>query len=306
MINPAATRAAGASRDAVVRALRHHDLGVVAVPSSADGLREAVRDAAAQGARVVAVLGGDGTIGIAAAELAGTDVALLPLPGGSTNVFARGIGWPARTAEALARVPEALAGPGRTLVLGDVRADDLGRVACINVGVGMDAAAVHWVERHPRAKRGFRQVAFIAAAAGPGAVALRRSAPMRLRVGHQPPITIHGIVVAWGKPYVYLGPRPLTILPAADWDGRMQWVALTRPSVAAALAVIVRGVAGRSTPTPGSIGGHSALPLVMECDAPFTVQVDGEPVGPVHRLALGAGPRLRVVTPQASGGPADN
>ena len=53
--------------------------------------------AAAAGTEVVVVLGGDGTLNEAANGLAGTDAARsAPLPGGSTNVFARTIGLPER------------------------------------------------------------------------------------------------------------------------------------------------------------------------------------------------------------------
>ena len=53
---------------------------------------ELTRDAVREAYDVVAVLAGDGTLNEAAGGLAGSDVALAPLPGGSTNVFARTLG----------------------------------------------------------------------------------------------------------------------------------------------------------------------------------------------------------------------
>src|SRR4249920_1313321 len=50
------------------------------------------RAAAREGMDAVVVLAGDGTLNEAADGLAGSQTALAPLPGGSTNVFARAIG----------------------------------------------------------------------------------------------------------------------------------------------------------------------------------------------------------------------
>src|SRR5688500_11613776 len=52
---------------------------------------EAIRNAR-DNAALVAVLGGDGSMQSVARELIGSETALLPLPSGSTNVFARAIG----------------------------------------------------------------------------------------------------------------------------------------------------------------------------------------------------------------------
>jgi diacylglycerol kinase family enzyme len=63
---------------------------------------DAVRDAVAGGARRVVVAGGDGTIAAAAAAVAGTDVQLALLAGGTLNHFARALGIPTAMDEAAA------------------------------------------------------------------------------------------------------------------------------------------------------------------------------------------------------------
>ena len=55
-----------------------------------------------RGADLIVAAGGDGTINEVANGLAGTDCALAPLPGGSTNVFSRTIGMPNDPVEATA------------------------------------------------------------------------------------------------------------------------------------------------------------------------------------------------------------
>ena len=73
----------------IQRALgRHHRLEVAETSSRGHATRLA-RGAARDGIDVVVVAGGDGTLNEAADGLAGTETALAPLPGGSTNVFAR-------------------------------------------------------------------------------------------------------------------------------------------------------------------------------------------------------------------------
>ena len=109
--------------------------------------REAVRD----GAGLVCVLGGDGTVRAVAQELVGTGVALGLLPGGTGNLLARNLGLPVDSlADAAA---SAFSGRDRTIDVGwlvldpdeSQRAGDLrtgaDNVHCFTVmaGVGFDA-----------------------------------------------------------------------------------------------------------------------------------------------------------------------
>lgn len=66
-----------------------------------DELREAIQSTVDKGARRILVAGGDGSIGTAASVLAGTEVELALLPGGTLNHFAKDHGIPTDLAEAL-------------------------------------------------------------------------------------------------------------------------------------------------------------------------------------------------------------
>ena len=85
-----------------------HDVTVAETSRRGHAARLA-QGAAASGSDVVIVLGGDGTLNEAANGLAGTATALAPLPGGSTNVFARTIGLPNDPIEATGVLLDALA-----------------------------------------------------------------------------------------------------------------------------------------------------------------------------------------------------
>ena len=72
-----------------------NEIGVeheIRVSTSAADLERLAREAGQQGARVVAALGGDGSVGLAANGLLGTGAALAVLPAGTGDDFARAIG----------------------------------------------------------------------------------------------------------------------------------------------------------------------------------------------------------------------
>jgi diacylglycerol kinase (ATP) len=74
---------------------RLHEAGIdheVRVSSSAEDLERRAREAAEEGAKIVAALGGDGSVGLAANGLLGTGAALAILPSGTADDFAGSIG----------------------------------------------------------------------------------------------------------------------------------------------------------------------------------------------------------------------
>jgi diacylglycerol kinase (ATP) len=72
-----------------------HDVGVrheIRISESAQDFEERAREAAEEGARIVAALGGDGSIGLAANGLLGTGATLAVLPSGTADDFATSVG----------------------------------------------------------------------------------------------------------------------------------------------------------------------------------------------------------------------
>ncbi|MCC6829920.1 MAG: hypothetical protein IT200_01110 [Thermoleophilia bacterium] len=298
LVNTGATRVSREVRREAERALDPAGLAAVLEPRGVEAAREAVRRAVADGAGTIAALGGDGTVALAAGVIAGTGTGLLPLPGGSTNVFARGLGWPADPVRAARAAAAALTVPPRGLRLGEVVADGRTRIAVVNAGAGVDAGAADWVERHPRAKRRLRQAAFAIAVTGPGMRQLL-DAPAQLRAAGADPVPVHAVVAAWGRPYAYVGGRAIDLLPQAAWDGRLAWIALTARSPLRAAGMLAAALRHRDGPIslPGSIGGITSGAVVLESGRGIHAQADGDPLGRVHRLELRPGPTLLARVP---------
>lgn len=93
------------------------------------------RQAVDEGAEVVFVAGGDGTVRAAIEGLAGTGAALAVLPGGTGNLLANNLGIPTDTTEG---VQLALDGGRRVVDVGEVD----GQVFAVMAGMGLDAAMV--------------------------------------------------------------------------------------------------------------------------------------------------------------------
>ncbi len=93
------------------------------------------RQAVADGAEVVFVAGGDGTVRACIEGLAGTDAALAVLPGGTGNLLAGNLAIPSKTADG---VQIALDGGRQAVDVGEVD----GQVFAVMAGMGLDAAMV--------------------------------------------------------------------------------------------------------------------------------------------------------------------
>jgi diacylglycerol kinase family enzyme len=161
ILNPNAGRggAAAAGEVALFRELaRAGGVGVEVRPTAGpgDASRLAAR-AAQEGAGLVVVRGGDGTVHEAIQGLAGTGARLLVWPAGTANVLARQLALP-RTAGGAAGV--LLGGRTRRISLGLATSERTGerRYFFMMAGVGLDASVVRHVR--PRLKRRLGEAAF--------------------------------------------------------------------------------------------------------------------------------------------------
>jgi diacylglycerol kinase family enzyme len=297
IVNPVATRANPQLRDRLEAALAARgDVSVLVTERAGQAGALAAR-AVAEGASMVVVLGGDGTVNEAAMTLSDGDVGLVPIPAGSTNVFARALGWPHPARRAIPALERALNSPvWRDVHLARIEAGENDRIVCMNAGVGLDAATIHRVEAHPWMKTRFRH-AGVSVATLRTVSASRRTA-ISVTIDGNEAIDLASIMVVCGSPYAYLGPRPLDLAPDAHFDGRLRWFglpAISWAALAGAFGGAVRG--GRHIGHARYADGWAERSIIIESRHPVAVQADGEPLGWHTFVRITPGPTLRVLVP---------
>jgi diacylglycerol kinase family enzyme len=218
------------------------------------------------------VLGGDGTYN---EVLNGVreEVPLGFLPGGGTSVLPRALGLPRDPVEAAQRVAR---GTTRKIGLGRVN----GRRFGFSAGLGFDAELVRRVDDLGRRPDGRR----------PGDVTFMRVAlgALRERGGHfDEQLEIDGagraafVLVANCSPYTYAGAIGLDLVPGASFEDGLAYfapVSLRGRDLPRMLLHSARG---------GGLGDGKALAaadldrIVVRCDGPLPLQVDGEDAGDV-------------------------
>ena len=149
IVNPYATTVSDRLKNLVVYALQGRYEVEAVTTEAADHATEIGREARDGGYDIVVAFGGDGTLNEVANGLAGTDVPVSVLPGGSTNVVARTLGIPNDVVDAtehLLSIADDFR--PRKIDLGIVD----GRHFVFSCGAGIDASVVERVEANPQMK----------------------------------------------------------------------------------------------------------------------------------------------------------
>ncbi|MCS7006956.1 MAG: hypothetical protein NZL88_05320 [Gaiellaceae bacterium] len=219
------------------------------------------------------VLGGDGTYNEVLNGIR-RDVPLGFLPGGGTSVLPRALGLPRNPVEAARRVCE---GRARRISLGRVE----GRRFGFSAGLGLDAELVRRVDELGRSPDGRR----------PGDTAFVRVALELLGERHarfEPELEIEGfgraafVLVANCSPYTYAGPLPLDLVPGVRFEDGLGLLAPTRLSGRDLPRLLRQALSGRGlVGRPGTIHAVDLDRIVVRCDRPLPLQVDGEDAGDV-------------------------
>jgi diacylglycerol kinase family enzyme len=299
IVNPYATTVSDRLKNLVVYALQgRYEVEAVATQAQ-NHATEIGREALDGGYDVVVAFGGDGTLNEVANGLAGTDLPVAVLPGGSTNVVSRTLGMPNDVVDATEHL----------LSLADdwqPRKIDLGMVddryfvfAC---GAGIDASVVRRVDRNPTMKGN----------AGPyyyswaGFSSFYRKYlvnPIRMRTTVEGREPVEGIttIVQNSDPFTFFASRPIRVCEKVAIDDGTLSIAVLKRAAQRDMPTLIRRLFSETNPAAGHrqvVHFDDVTKAVIESASedkrgaprPFPLQVDGDYIGERTRIELRALP----------------
>ncbi len=227
-------------------------------------------------AEVIFVFSGDGTYNEVINGLQ-ADVPVGFVPGGGTSVLPRALGLPRDPVRAAQRLAH---GTPRRISLGRIN----GRLFAFNAGVGFDAELVRRVDARGRRADGKR----------PGDITFGWTVVQALvehRLRYPPALEIEGLgraafaLIANCTPYTYAGRMGLRAVPHASFEGGLDIVAPIEVRARAVPHLAFQAIRGQ--PGAGStLHAHDVDRIMIRCDRPLPVQVDGEDLGDLEEAEL--------------------
>ena len=301
IVNPYATTVSDRLKNLVVYALQGRFEVETVATEAQNHATEIGREVRDHGYDVVVAFGGDGTLNEVANGLAGTDVPVSVLPGGSTNVVCRTLGIPNDVVDATEHL----------LALADVwspRKIDLGKADerhfVFSCGVGIDATVVRRVDAHPQLKSRAGPYYYTWAAVSSFYRSYLHN-PVRLQVETDTGGSTAGVTALAqnSDPFTYFASRPIRVCEGVEIDDGTLSVGVleraaqrdmptliprlfseTRPGARHRRIEHFDGVT-EATVTSTSIAGGEDGAL-----RPFPIQVDGDYIGEATDLELGIAP----------------
>jgi YegS/Rv2252/BmrU family lipid kinase len=247
------------------------------------------RDAVEQGAEVVFVCGGDGTVMACVGALAGTDAALAVLPAGTGNLLAANLGLPD---DAAAGVTVATEMGRRRLDVGVVE----GRCFVVMAGMGFDADMVASTSETLKAWIGVGAYVW-------SALQRLRDRPMRvaIRLDDDLPLRRRARTVLVGNVGRLQG--GVRLLADAEPDNGQMDVAILTPRTLLHWLRLVWGVLRRHDRVPRmEVLRARRIEVISDREQPR--QLDGDPITPGRTLAVTVRPgALLLCVPQPERSP---
>ncbi len=299
IVNPYATTVSDRLRNLVVYALQGR-FDVEAVSTEAQNhATEIGREAQDGGYDVVVAFGGDGTLNEVANGLAGTDLPVAILPGGSTNVVCRTLGMPNDVVDATEHL----------LALADdwqPRKIDLGKVDdrhfVFSCGAGLDASVVKRVDRNPMLKGN----------AGPyyyswaGISSFYRKYlvnPIRVRARVEGREPVEGVtaIVQNSDPFTYFASRPIRVCEGIAIDDGTLSMAVLKRATQRDMPTLINRLFSETRPAArhrqvahfDDVLSATVETISKDKDGSprlLPLQVDGDYIGERERIELGVVP----------------
>jgi diacylglycerol kinase family enzyme len=299
IVNPYATTVSDRLKNLVVYALQGRFEVETVSTEAQNHATEIGREVRDHGYDVVVAFGGDGTLNEVVNGLAGTDVPVSVLPGGSTNVVCRTLGIPNDVVDATEHLL-AVADDWRPRRIDLGLADD--RHFVFSCGAGIDATVVKRVDAHPRLKSAAGPYYFSWAAISAFYRAYLVN-PVRLQVETSGGGSVEGVTALAqnSDPFTYFASRPVRVCEGVEIDdGTLALGVLKRaaqrdmPTLISRLFSEKRTAAGhRQVVHFDDVGSATVSSLSEQRDGsprPFPLQVDGDYIGDHTRIELRAVP----------------
>lgn len=256
--------------------------------SQEQGARALADRAVKEGAELLAVSGGDGTVMEALAALVGTKIPVAVLPAGTGNLLSINLGIPMTVPEA---VDVALSGDIYELDL--ARTGD-GRYFAIMGGIGLDARMIQDAGREAKKRLGVLAYFWSALKNLP-----RRRSRVEITLDDRPPLRrrVKTVMIAnMGKITGGLEAVPT----ASPNDGRLDVVVVRTETLGQGLRLLGYTMLGRAQQDP-SYDVHQARRIAIHTSIPQPVEFDGEEAGRTRDLTVEVVPRaVRVLVPSGA------
>ncbi len=298
IVNPYATTVSDRLKNLVVYALQgRYEVETVATEAQnhATEIGREVRDHSYD---IVVAFGGDGTLNEVANGLAGTEVPVSVLPGGSTNVVCRTLGIPNDVVDATEHL----------LALVDdwaPRKVDLGTVDerhfVFSCGVGIDATVVKRVDAHPRLKsRGGPYYYSWAAISAFYRSYIVNPVRLRVQIGNE---TSEGITALAqnSDPFTYFASRPVRVCEGVEIDDGTLSIGVLKRATQRDMPTLIPRLFSEKRPAARhrqiehfeGVGAASIASISETRDGvprPFPIQVDGDYIGERTHIDLSVAP----------------
>jgi diacylglycerol kinase family enzyme len=250
------------------------------------------REAVDHGAKTVIAFGGDGTVNEVVNGLLdggeSTNVNLAVLPGGTTNVLARNLGYPNDLVEATAQLIEVVErGEPRRIPAGRITAESehghLTRDFTFSAGLVFDAAIV---KRVNQSKRGRGEGVFVWNGIRSFSGLRKQERPSLVIETPAGPENAYWACIAMTDPFTYFRKRPLRVVPHADGENGLDVVAGQNVGFWRTLRWLSQAM------TTGNHAKHADIVHLVDqaevrisAHAPVPLQCDGEYLGEITGFA---------------------